>query len=68
MSAVPGFLDKIDTYPGLASDLAAKGSSMEEVQVRCRTCHSLVLGIVIWLVAHLWPFNSTIGFGLARTA
>lgn len=34
MNAVPGFLDKIDTYPGLSSDLAAKESSMEDFHVR----------------------------------
>ena len=31
--AVPGFLDKVDTYPGLSSDWALNNSSIEEVHV-----------------------------------
>ncbi|KAL3160578.1 hypothetical protein ABBQ32_010515 [Trebouxia sp. C0010 RCD-2024] len=39
MNAVPGFLDKVDTYPGLSSDWAAKESSMEDLHEGvCQAC------------------------------
>ena len=35
MNAVPGFLDKVDTYPGLSSDMAAQNPLFDEDRVSC---------------------------------